>query len=495
MDKQTKYKATIGLEIHAELKTQTKMFCSCKNDPDEEKPNSNICSVCTAQPGTLPVLNKQAIEHVLKVGLACGSEIADFTEWDRKNYFYPDIPKGYQISQYKYPLVLGGSIKGVELTRIHLEEDTGSSTHDAGDFSLVNFNRAGVPLMELVTEPVIHSGKEAADFARELQLILQYLKVGDANMEKGEMRVEANISVSDTDKLGTKVEIKNLNSFRTVERAVAYEIERQIDALEKGEKIVQETRGWDEAKQKTYSQRIKEDSQDYRYFPDPDLPKMMISEVFDLDKIKCELPELPWQRREKYSNVFGIKEQDAEFFINNIDYGVFFENVISGFSGNHEKSDDLVASKDLIRLASNYITSDLVGFMTKPTHKVGSPTESVGEDSNLNFPNAEKFAKIIIMVSEGKLSSRTAKDLIERLLKEDIDPEEIANKEGLIQKNDEGAIKEIANKLISENPKVVADYKAGKEMALMFFVGQIMKVTKGSSNPQVIKKVLVDLLA
>ena len=481
MDKQTKYKATIGLEIHAELKTQTKMFCSCKNDPDEEKPNSNICSVCTAQPGTLPVLNKQAIEHVLKVGLACGSEIADFTEWDRKNYFYPDIPKGYQISQYKYPLVLGGSIKGVELTRIHLEEDTGSSTHDAGDFSLVNFNRAGVPLMELVTEPVIHSGKEAADFARELQLILQYLKVGDANMEKGEMRVEANISVSDTDKLGTKVEIKNLNSFRTVERAVAYEIERQIDALEKGEKIVQETRGWDEAKQKTYSQRIKEDSQDYRYFPDPDLPKMMISEVFDLDKIKCELPELPWQRREKYSNVFGIKEQDAEFFINNIDYGVFFENVISDFSGNHEKSDDLVASKDLIRLASNYITSDLVGFISK--------------DSTLKFPLPEKFAKIIIMVSEGKLSSRTAKDLIERLLKEDIDPEEIANKEGLIQKNDEGAIKEIANKLISENPKVVADYKAGKEMALMFFVGQIMKVTKGSSNPQVIKKVLVDLLS
>lgn len=467
----TKYKATIGLEIHAELKTQTKMFCACKNDPDEEKPNSNICEICTAQPGTLPVLNKKAIEHVLRVGLACGSKIADFTEWDRKNYFYPDIPKGYQISQYKYPLVTGGSIKGVELTRIHLEEDTGSSTHDSGNFSLVNFNRAGVPLMELVTEPVIHSGKQAADFAKELQLLLQYLGAGDANMEKGEMRVEANISVSSTDKLGTKVEIKNLNSFRTVERAVAYEIDRQIDVIEKGEKVVQETRGWDESKQKTFSQRLKESSHDYRYFPDPDLPKMMVSEVFDLKKLKEELPELPWQRREKYLKVYEIKEQDAEFFVNNVAFGKFFEDVISGFSGN----------KDLIKLASNYISSDMVGFMSK--------------DITLKYPSPEQFAKIISMTSLGKISSRVAKDLVERLLKENIDPEEIANKEGLMQKNDEGAVKDIANKLIAENPKVVADYKAGKEMALMFFVGQIMKATKGSSNPQVIKKVLVDLLS
>ncbi len=276
----SKYTATIGLEIHAELKTSSKMFCSCKNDPDEKRPNVNVCEVCTAQPGSLPVLNKEAIRKVLQVGLACGSNIADFTEWDRKNYFYPDIPKGYQISQYKYPLVLGGSINGVQLTRIHLEEDTAKSTHDAGDFSLVDYNRAGVALMELVTEPVIHDAKTASDFAKELQLLLQYLGAGDANMEKGEMRVEANISVSTTEKFGTKVEVKNLNSFRTVERAIAYEIERQIDAIEKGEKVVQETRGWDEAKQKTYSQRIKEDSHDYRYFPDPDLPKMMISEVF-----------------------------------------------------------------------------------------------------------------------------------------------------------------------------------------------------------------------
>jgi len=473
---QSKYKATIGLEIHAELKTLTKMFCSCKNDPDEEKPNSNVCEVCTAQPGTLPVLNKKAIEHVLRVGIACCDNkekidnIADFTEWDRKNYFYPDIPKGYQISQYKYPLVCGGSINGVKLTRIHLEEDTGSSTHDAGDFSLVDFNRGGVPLMELVTEPVIHSGKEAADFAKELQLLLQYLGAGDANMEKGEMRVEANISVSSTDTLGTKVEIKNLNSFRTVERATAYEIERQIDAIERGEKIVQETRGWDEAKQKTFSQRLKESSHDYRYFPDPDLPKMMVSEVFDLKDLKEGLPELPWERREKYVKGFGIKQQDADLYVNNIELGNFFEKVISDFN------DD----KDLVKVASNFISSDLVGLMSK--------------DLSLKYPDDKNFAKLVIMFKDSKLSSRGAKDLLARLMTENFDPEIIAKKEGLIQKSDEGAIKTIAEKVVADNPKVVADYKAGKEASIQFLLGQVMKATKGSANPQVIKKVLLEVL-
>lgn len=471
MEKECKYKATIGLEIHAELKTKTKMFCSCKNDPDEEKPNTNICSVCTAQPGTLPVLNKKAIEHVIRVGLACGSTIANFTEWDRKNYFYPDIPKGYQISQYKYPLVSGGYIKGVRLTRIHLEEDTASSSHDQGDFSLVDFNRSGVPLMELVTEPVIHSGKEASDFAKELQLLLQYLGAGDANMEKGEMRVEANISVSDCeDMLGTKVEVKNLNSFKAVERAIAYEIERHIEVLDKGEKIIQETRGWDEAKQKTYSQRIKEDSHDYRYFPDPDIPKMVVPEIFDLKKLEQELPELPWQRRDRYVKKLEIKEQDAESFVNNVKLGNFFEKVIQKFIDN----------KDLVKIASNYISSDLVGVMAK---------ESINK-----FPSFESFSKIIVMLAEGKISSRVAKDLIARIIKEDIDPEEIAKKEGLLQQNDEGLLKEIIQKLIIDNPKVVDDYKAGKEASLQFFVGQTIKATKGSANPKIIKKVLLDLL-
>ena len=280
------YTATIGLEIHAELKTKTKMFCSCKNDTEEKKPNVNVCPICMGHPGTLPVLNNEAIKQVVRVGLAVGGKIADFTEWDRKNYFYPDIPKGYQITQYKFPIVTGGQIDGVEITRIHLEEDTAKSSHEEGDFSLVDFNRSGVPLMELVTEPVIHDAKTASNFAKDLQLILQYLDASDANMEKGEMRVEANISVSDTEKLGRKVEVKNLNSFRSVERAVEFEIERQIAVIESGKEIVQETRGWDEGKQITFSQRAKEDSHDYRYFPDPDIPKVMLSELFDVEELR-----------------------------------------------------------------------------------------------------------------------------------------------------------------------------------------------------------------
>jgi len=474
---QNKYKTTIGLEIHAELKTKTKMFCSCKNDPDEKRPNVNVCPVCTAQPGTLPVLNKAAISHVIRVGLACGSNIAGFTEWDRKNYFYPDIPKGYQISQYKYPLVSSGFINGIELTRIHLEEDTARSTHDKGDFSLVDFNRGGVALMELVTEPVIHDAKTAANFAKELQLLLQYLGAGDANMEKGEMRVEANISVSSEDGvLGTKVEVKNLNSFRTVEKAIEYEIERHIETIEGGGKIVQETRGWDESKQKTFSQRLKESSHDYRYFPDPDLPKMMVPEVFDLEKLKKELPELPWQRREKYLK-FGIKSEDAESFIGNIELGSFFEKVIDDFKGD----------KELVKSASNYISSDLVGLMT-------SSEAPRGSTSGVKYPSDKSFSEIIKMFKAGELSSRGAKDLIARILNEDIYPRKVAEKEGLIQKSDEGELKTIIEKIVAENPKVVADYKAGKEASLQFLLGQVMKVTKGSANPQVIKKVLLDAL-
>ncbi|MBP6884161.1 MAG: Asp-tRNA(Asn)/Glu-tRNA(Gln) amidotransferase subunit GatB, partial [Candidatus Pacebacteria bacterium] len=314
-----KYYPTIGLEIHAELKTNTKMFCACKNNPDEEHPNVNICPVCMAHPGALPVVNKKAVENVIKVGLALDGQIADFTEFDRKNYFYPDIPKGYQISQYKYPIVSGGSLLGVEVTRVHLEEDTANNKHDRGDFSLIDFNRAGVPLMELVTEPVIHDAKTASDFARELQLLLRYLNVSEANMEKGEMRVEANISISpDPNKFGTKVEVKNLNSFKTVEKAIAYEIARMTELYEEGKEaeIVQETRGWDEAKQKTFSQRSKENAQDYRYFPDPDLPKMKLHEAFDLVKMKSELAELPIARRTRYQNDYGIKAEDIEVYIN-----------------------------------------------------------------------------------------------------------------------------------------------------------------------------------
>ena len=276
-----KYKITIGLEIHVELKTRSKMFCGCINSVDDVKEGENkpanvyTCPICMGHPGTLPVINKEAVKKVLLVGTALGSEIADFTEFDRKNYFYPDIPKGYQISQYKHPLVRHGKLNGVEITRIHLEEDTARSTHDTPGASLVDYNRAGVPLMELVTEPVIHSSSEAVGFAKELQLLLQYLGVSDANMEKGEMRVEVNFSVSPSSALGTKVEIKNINSFRAVGKAIDYEFERQTALLEKGEVVVQETCGWDENKEVTFSQRLKESAHDYRYFEDPDLPKIM----------------------------------------------------------------------------------------------------------------------------------------------------------------------------------------------------------------------------
>ncbi|MFZ2072812.1 MAG: Asp-tRNA(Asn)/Glu-tRNA(Gln) amidotransferase subunit GatB, partial [Minisyncoccia bacterium] len=390
-----KYYPTIGLEIHAELKTQTKMFCGCKNDPDEEKPNVNICPVCMAHPGTLPVANKKAIENVIKVGLAIGGSIADFTEFDRKNYFYPDIPKGYQISQYKYPIVSGGHLADFDVTRIHLEEDTANNKHDRGDFSLIDFNRAGVPLMELVTEPNTFdasdevAAKSASAFAKELQLILWYLGVSDANMEKGEMRVEANISVSeDKTKLGTKVEVKNLNSFKSVEKAIKFELDRMVELLEngKGDEIIQETRGWDESKQKTFSQRKKESSHDYRYFPEPDLPKMKLHEAFDLEKMKSQLPELPEQMRRRYRNDFGIKDEDIESYINNMELGSYFEQV----------SVNLLPNKDLIKLASNFISNDLSG--------TGNPVSE--------FIEPPLLAEAVEMLSSGELSSRVVKDII-----------------------------------------------------------------------------------
>src|SRR3990167_6402340 len=305
----SEYVPTIGLEIHAELNTKTKMFCCSKNDADALEPNVNIGPVCLAHPGTLPVINKEAVRHVLRVGLALGAKLADYTEFDRKNYFYPDLPKGYQISQYEYPLVSGGELCGIAITRVHLEEDTASSVHDdETGATLIDFNRSGMPLMELVTEPVIRSAEQAGKFGRELQLLLRYLEASDADMEQGQMRLEANISVSDSETLGTKVEVKNINSFRAMERAVAYEIERQSELLSKGGTIAQETRGWDDAKQHTFSQRVKEVAADYRYFPDPDLPSLKLSEIADFAPaiLQDALPELPDTRRERYAKQ-GIK--------------------------------------------------------------------------------------------------------------------------------------------------------------------------------------------
>jgi len=466
------YTPTIGLEIHAELKTQTKMFCSSANDPHAAEANEHVCPVCMAFPGTLPVINREAVRHVLRVGAAIEGNLAEYTEFDRKNYFYPDIPKGYQISQYKYPLVSGGTLANVAITRIHLEEDTARSQHTGDNFSLIDFNRAGVPLMELVTEPVIHDAATAMQFAQELQLLLRTLGASDANMEKGEMRVEANISISKDDTLGTKVEVKNLNSFKVVGRAIAYEIERQAKALEDGERLVQETRGWDENKGQTFSQRSKESAQEYRYFPEPDLPKLNISRIdeFSLKNLAISLPELPWQKRERYTKL-GLKTEDVELFVSDPRYADFFEKeILEAFS-----------DKKQILTSANYLVSDIRG---------ANP-----DDDAFSRLCGGAFVKVISMLNEGLLSSRGAKDILALILSEGGSPEEIAKQKGLLQVHDEAAIKKIALEVISEHPEVVAEVKAGKASAVQFLVGQGMRKSKGSLNPaQLIKAIQEEIV-
>lgn len=463
----SEYIPTIGLEIHAELKTQTKMFCGCKNDTNETRSNINICPVCLGHPGTLPVINKEAIKNIIKVGIAVGGRIADKSEFDRKNYFYPDIPKGYQISQYKYPIVSGGELAGISLTRIHLEEDTASSSHDQEGFSLVDFNRAGVPLLELVTEPVIHDAYQVSKFGEELQLLLQYLGVSDANMEKGEMRLEANISVAKKgiDKLGTKVEIKNLNSFKSAERAVLFEIKRQVGELEEGLKIKQETRGWNELKQETFSQRSKEDSHDYRYFPDPDLPKIALGDIpeFSAGVIKKELKETPQERRQRLHADYVIKNDDIEFYIKNQSYLGLFENTAK------------FLNQESYQLLSNYIISDIAG-------------------RGLSNINPEHMASLISMLKEGEISSRGAKIIIDIMVNEVLDPKKIAEREGLFQKSDEESLRAIVEDIILNNKDAVSEYKNGKDSALQYLIGQGMKISKGSANPQKLRENFEKLL-
>lgn len=464
------YVPTIGLEIHAELKTRTKMFCRSKNDPDEVRPNVNICPVCMAHPGTLPVINREAVSHVLRVGLALNAQLADYTEFDRKSYFYPDLPKGYQISQYEYPLVSGGELAGVAITRVHLEEDTASSLHEEGKGTTVDYNRAGVPLMELVTEPVITSAKQAGDFARELQLLLRYLGASEANMEKGEMRVEANVSVAKVGERGTKVEIKNLNSFRAMERAVEYEIQRQTKLLERGEHVVQETRGWDEGKQATFPQRLKEGSADYRYFPDPDLPSLILSEIPELsaETLRATMPELPSERRTRYLRA-GLKKEDADSFVIDQVLGDFFEQVTDEYAP---------GSREMLT-AANYIANDLV-------REIRDSSSRGTEDSHEISISARNFKEIIAMVSTGKISSRTAKDLLARTIKTGASPIEVAKHEGLFQAAST-AIEPVIDRIISEHESVVADYRGGKEVALEYLVGQVMRILRGAADAGLIR--------
>ncbi len=470
----SEYRATIGLEIHAELKTSTKMFCRSLNNPDELRPNVNVCPVCLAHPGTLPVINEEAILHVLRVGVALGATLADYTEFDRKNYFYPDLPKGYQISQYEYPLVSGGSLAGVQITRIHLEEDTASSMHDeTNGETTIDFNRAGIPLMELVTDPVIHNAEDAAKFARELQLLFRYLEASDADMEKGQMRVEANISVSSGKELGTKVEIKNLNSFRAMERAVAYEIRRQSEALDRGERIVQETRGWDEVKQATFRQRTKEGSADYRYFPDPDLPSLRLSEIsaYHVDRVREGLPELPTARRARYTTL-GLKSDDVELFVTNGSLGSFFDEVVVESGNNLPR----------IQLAANYIANDLVKIIRDMERR---DTEIDAEIPILSH----NLGAIIDLLLSGKVSSRGGKNILRRAVETGLNVEDIAKDEGFLQVSNSTDLDLIASKIIADNPSVVEDYMQGKDSAIQFLIGEGMKASKGSGNPKVLKDI------
>ena len=480
------YEPILGLEVHVELKTKSKMFCSCSNDSNEHHPNTLICPICLGHPGTLPTINKKAVELVIKVGLAVGSQIPEFSKFDRKNYFYPDLPKGYQISQYDEPLCKGGKLslylsendelakKEIEIERIHLEEDTGKLIHPEDKKStLIDFNRAGVPLMELVTEPVIHTGKEARLFAQGLQVLLKTLGVSEADMEKGQMRCEVNISLrpKNQKELGTKVEVKNLNSFKAVEKAIDFEIKRQTEILEKGEKVIQETRGWDPIKEITYSQRTKEEAQDYRYFPEPDLPPLNVYKLFDFKKLKAELPELPWQTKQNLIQTYNILSQGANILVQDDKALLLFKETVSKLDPEYKKIGT--------PLINNYLTTDILGIKEK---------EGLDwEDIKLSSDN---FAQLINNLASEKISSRVAKDILLDIIHSNQDVEEIIKTKGLEKIKDESILISTIEEIIKNNPKAIEDYKKGKTNTLQFLVGQTMAKLKGAADPQELGKLI-----
>lgn len=479
------YTPVIGLEIHVRLKTNTKMFCDSLNDSEESHPNVNICPVCAGHPGTLPTINKKAIEHVLRVGYALGSEILEVSKFDRKNYFYPDLPKGYQISQFDKPFCLGGNLtigdRNIRIRRVHLEEDAGKLVHSEGkDFSYVDLNRAGTPLMELVSEPDIRNSDEAKNFCEELQMIFRYLGVSSADMEKGEMRCEANISLAGEDgRFGTKVEVKNLNSFKAVERAIDYEIRRQETVLDSGGVINHETRGWDENKEQTFPQRSKEEAHDYRYFPDPDLPMIEVGKMFNLEELKLSVPELPSQKRHRLQEQYGLPIADIVLLTKERDLASFFENSTSEIDSWIEDREKSVSDDDrnkLYKLAANYILSDLQSLINE------SSTGGI-------LITPENFGELVTLIYEGKLSSAGAKIVLKEMFSTGQDPSQIIEEKNLLQVSDAGELESIVEEIIKANPKPVEDLRAGKQNALQFLVGQGMKLTKGKASPTVLQEI------
>ena len=507
------YKPILGLEVHIELNTKSKMFCSCPNDPDKIKPNTNICPVCTAQPGTLPVINKEAVEKVIKTAQALNCKIQSATHFERKNYFYPDLPKGYQISQYAAPLskngylkVTGGKKIGIE--RIHLEEDTGKLVHPEGtDYSLVDFNRAGVPLMELVTEPDIETGEEARIFCQKLQQICRYLEISDADMEKGNMRCEVNISLREiTDErgnksqmnaefqrkpalsprksapLGTKVEVKNINSFKFVEKAINFEIERQTEMLDKGEKIVQETRGWDANKGETVSQRKKESAHDYRYFPEPDIPPFSFDEKY-INDLKRKLPELPAQKEERFQKEYNLPAGDVDVLTNDKDLAEYFEQVVSEIKEKIKCKEYECVEDKAIKLSANYVITELRKYMVLENHKI--------QDLKIT---PENYAELICIVAGGKINSSAAQTVLAQMYATGGDPSQIIEEKNLAQMDNLDELEKIVDEILAKNEKSVVDFKAGKENALKFLIGQTMAMTKGKANPQIVQEIVKNKL-
>jgi aspartyl-tRNA(Asn)/glutamyl-tRNA(Gln) amidotransferase subunit B len=491
-----KYIPVIGLEIHVELKTASKMFCRCKNDLDlEKKPNTDICPVCTGQPGSLPVPNAEAIKFVQMAGLVLNCELNRESKFDRKNYFYPDIPKGYQISQYDQPLCFKGYLeingqeaaaKKIGITRIHLEEDTGKLLHPKGtDYSLVDFNRAGVPLMELVTEPDIENGKEARLFCQKIQQIFRYLEISDADMEKGQMRCEVNISLykEGEERLsGTKVEVKNINSFKFVEKAIDYEIKRQTEILEKGGKIIQETRGYDSNRDLTFSQRKKESAHDYRYFPEPDIPPMNFSEEH-IENIRKSFPELPEQKEKRFIEEYGMSKENAVVITGDKHLAAYFEEVASEIKEKLNCGEFGIDEGRCLRLAGNYIVSEM------QKHLIKSKTDI----RNVKI-SPENYAELVAIVATGKINSSAAQTVLEEMYQNGGDPSQIIEEKGLVQLDDKAELEKIVKGVIEKNKKSAEDYRSGKENALQFLIGQIMAETKGKANPEIAKEILKEKL-
>jgi aspartyl-tRNA(Asn)/glutamyl-tRNA(Gln) amidotransferase subunit B len=484
----TRWEAVIGIEVHAQLRTASKMFCACSTDVRDAGPNSRTCPVCLGLPGVLPVINRRAVELVLATGIAIDAELAPVTRWDRKNYFYPDLPKGYQISQYDLPLAANGRLAfdtsagpfTVRIRRAHLEEDTARLQHTTDErgrrISLVDFNRSGLPLMEIVTEPDIRTAEQARRYAEELRLLLRTIGASDAEMENGQMRVEANVSIRPvgSDAFGTRTEVKNMNSFRAVERAIAYEIERQARALEAGEVLRQETRGWDDVRNETYSMRVKEDSDDYRYFPEPDLPPLRADPGW-LEAIRSALPELPSAIRARYVSALGLSSYDAGVIVADPAARALFEDALA--ANERQPADARPAPKAL----ANWVTGEYL--------RLAKAREDGGGRAS-----GPELARLVAMVEGGRISGTNAKEVLARHVETGQPVEAIVSALGLSQISDEGALLAVIDGVFAANEGAVSDYRTGKQQAVGFLVGRVMQATRGQANAGMVQRLVRERL-